>query len=446
MKPGLLSPGPALAFCMACQAPLVGAVENPAVVEAAPAAAQDRDERDRFLAEYQRRIQEREAEHGAYDPALGEYLLSAGLVYQENGQHEEAVRAFERSLQIKRVNEGLYGIGQVAVLEQLVQGNIAAARWEAVDQNYRQLLWVHQRNYAAGDPRLLPVIDLVGRWKLKAYAENLLDRGALTTIAESEKLFGDTVRILQRQYGENDPSLVNPLYGRALTNYQYAIEVANTPQGQFRGAGSPTRTQVVCRAVPAPNGGSRRVCHTISVPNPNYYAGQAQSKDFALGQRLGVVGKSLQHIVRIHETHPELDRGAHARALTHLGDWNLLRDRRTTAFRNYKSAYQLLSADDEYQEVIEELFGKPQKLPALRLPLPGVDEKVASEKVTTVAASFDVSRSGRARNVKIIESDPADAAAARRKARKTIRERIYRPRFENGEPVATLGNKIRIRD
>ena len=400
----------------------------------------------RSIAEYEREIQAREAEYGVYDPATGEFLLSVGLVYQNDGKHDEAVDAFARALQIKRVNEGLYSTGQLLILEQLIKSNIASANWEEVDRNYQQLLWINKRNYDAGDPRLLPVVDTVGRWKLKAYKEDLLDSSAISTIGESEKLFRDTIIILERQYGENDPRLINPLYGRALTNYQYAIEVANTPQDEFHGTGSPTRTQVMCRTVPTANGGARRICNTIRVPDPSYYASQSSSKDFALGQRIVAVGKALRHIVQIHEANPDLPRDSHARALVHLGDWNLLRGKKTTAHKNYKSAYQLLADSGEHQEVIEELFGKPQNLPALRLPLPEIDDKLEQEKTTSVLASFDVSRTGRAKNVQILESEPPDATSARRKAKKTIRGRIYRPRFENGEPVNTVGNKIRIVD
>ena len=416
------------------------------IPDATAAQASDTPDLSRSITEYEQEIQRREAEHGVYDPATGEYLLSVGLVYQNEERHEEAVDAFTRALQIKRVNEGLQSTGQLLILEQLIKSNIAEANWEEVDRNYQQLLWIHKRNYDVGDPRLLPVVDMVGRWKLKAYKENLLDASATRIISESEKLFKDTITILERQYGENDPRLINPLYGRALTNYQYAIEVANTPQDEFRGAGSPTRTQVICRTVPTANGGARRICNTIRVPDPSYYASQSSNKDFALGQRLVAVGKALRQIVQIHEANPDLPRDSHAKALVHLGDWNLLRAKKTTAYKNYKAAYALLTEGDQHQETIAELFGKPQNLPALRLPLPEIDEKLEQEKTTSVLASFDVSRTGRAKNVQIIESEPPDATSARRKAKKTIRGRLYRPRFEKGEPVATVGNKIRIVD
>lgn len=421
--------------------------EGAAVDPPPEASAAEATRRQQSIAHYERQIREREAEHGVYDPATGEYLLAVGLVHQQAGNHSEAVRAFNRALQIKRVNEGLHGAGQVIILEQLLKSNIAAAAWEEVDRNYHQLLWVHKRNYDLGDPRLLPVIDMVGRWKLKAYKEDLLEDSAIRTLGESEKLFSGVIAILQSQYGEHDPRLIDPLYGRALTNYQYAIEVANAPQEEFHGVGSPTRTQVICRTIPTPNGGARRICNTIRVPDPTYYASQSSNQDFAVAQRIATVGRSLKQIVEIHETRPDLSVASHARALAHLADWRLLRGKRMTAYENYKTAYRLLADAGDQEALISELFGAPRHLPALRLPLPQVDKKLEEEKkTTTVLASFDVSGNGRPKNIRIIESDPENATSARRRAKKTIRARLYRPRFENGEPVATLNNKIRIVD
>ncbi len=446
MHPDLLKQGIVTVFIALVSVPGVNAADRPITP------SEDHDtgnhraggEQRTSVAEYEEQIQKHQAEHGVYDPATGEYLLGVGLVHQRDGNHEQAVEALSRALQIKRVNEGLHDMSQVIILEQLLKSNIAIANWAEVDKNYHQLLWIYKRNYDFDDPRLLPIVDKVGRWKLKAYEEGLLDDNALTTIGGSERLFTDTINILQRQYGEHDPRLIDPLYGRALTNYQYAIEVANAPQDRFHGAGRPTRVQVVCRTVATANGGARRICNTIRLPDPGYYASQSNNKQFALEQRLHAVGRALKHITQIHHAHPHLPEDSYARALVHLGDWNLLRGKKSTANANYKAAYQILSDNDEHADLLREMFGRPQNLPTLRLPLPEVDEKLDKEKTTTVLASFDVSKTGRTRNIHIIESDPVDAIAARRKTKKTIKGRLYRPRFENGEPVETLNNRIKV--
>ena len=407
--------------------------------------AHEQDDLKKSIIKYKREIQKLEADYGPYDNRVGENLLSIGTSYHFNGQYEEARIALNRALQIKRISEGIHGLSQLAVLEQLITTNIAAANWEELDQNYQLLLWVHKRNFEVDDPKLLPVIDKVGRWKLKAYSENLLDVSSADTIGESEKLYKDTIKILESQYGKNDPRLINPLYGRALTNYQFAIEVANTPQERFRSAGSPTREQVVCHMVRLPSGAIRRVCNRISVPNPNYYANQTRGKNFAVGLRIAAVTKALERIVKIHEQNPDLDIESHARALVHLGDWNLFRSRKRTAFTNYNDAYQLLAADEKHKELINTLFSRPRSIPTLKLPLPAVDKKIdAIKDQTSVVVSFDISVNGKARNIKIIESNGYDESVALRKVKKQIKNQTYRPRIENGVPVNTINNKTRM--
>ena len=46
-------------------------------------------------------------------PLRVNFCYPSGLVYQNDGKHDEAVDAFARALQIKRVNEGLYSTGQL---------------------------------------------------------------------------------------------------------------------------------------------------------------------------------------------------------------------------------------------------------------------------------------------------------------------------------------------
>ncbi|MDE0283769.1 MAG: tetratricopeptide repeat protein, partial [Gammaproteobacteria bacterium] len=189
MNPGLFQISIAVVYLSLACLPYARADDSPAGGRSTSRDTQAQVSPSQSIANYEQEIRKREAEHGVYDPATGEFLLSVGLVYQNDGRHEEAVDAFARALQIKRVNEGLQGIGQLLILEQLIKSNIAEADWEEVDRNYQQLLWIHKRNYDADDPRLLPVVDKVGRWKLKAYKENLLDGSAIRIIGESEKLF-----------------------------------------------------------------------------------------------------------------------------------------------------------------------------------------------------------------------------------------------------------------
>jgi hypothetical protein len=130
-----------------------------------------------------------------------------------------------------------------------------------------------------------------------------------------------------------------------------------------------------------------------------------------------------------------------------VGDWNLLRNRRSTAVDYYKRAYQVLAADTEAEELIAKYFGAPKSIPTLRLAVPQVDRKLdelADQSYVLVAV--DVSKRGDARNFRVVEqSDPANEGVVRQ-AREKIREGRFRPRFENGEPVETPGFQLRVTD
>ncbi|MGI9229675.1 MAG: hypothetical protein ACR2P9_07450 [Gammaproteobacteria bacterium] len=402
-------------------------------------------ELDQTISDFIEKIKQHETEHGIYDPKTGEYLLSIGLLHQQKGNHQHAADALERSLQIQRVNDGLHSISLLIVLEQLIESNIASANWDEVDKNYHQLLWINRRNYDPTDPRLLPVVRKVGSWKLRAYREGLLSRSPISTLQESAALFSRTVAILGEEYGEDDPLLVDALYGEALANYQIAFQILSRPVSEFQGSGSPDLVQMVCTPIMLPNGGSTQSCHSVRVPNPSYHSGKQQTKDLSVASQIGKVGRTLQHIIDIHEANPNLPETDYALALVHLGDWNLLRNRRSTALEIYTRAYRILADAPDGEEQLAKIFGKPVSIPALRLPLPEVDQKLKEEGEKNYAvATFDVSRNGKPRNITITETYPPESKSASRKAKKSLRAKRYRPRFEDGQPVQSTGNQIRV--
>lgn len=392
-----------------------------------------------------------EKELGPYDRQLGEQLLSLGLAYQAADHHDKASEVLNRALHLKRVNDGLHDLGQVPVLQELIESNIATKNWDELDRNYQLLLFVHRRNYEESDPRFLPIVDQMGRWKLQAYREHLLKQEGATTIREAEHLFGDNVRLLEDQLGETDPRLIEPLYGKALTNYEIMKLEAKRPLDSFRtGPSSFSRItyRQVCRAVPT-RAGPRAQCFSVPVMTSDggaAFINQQRQKDLSIEQRLYAAKRALLRIVEIHEAHPELSAKSHAYALMHLGDWHMLYDQRGTAIKLYKRAYALLAGDASNEDEISKLFGAPASVPSLRLAVEAVREKLAADDTEEgfVKVSFDVSSSGKPRNVSIIEESQTQRVYSARRAKEYVRTSKYRPRFENGEPVDTPGVKVKI--
>lgn len=394
--------------------------------------------------DYQQEIDRLKERFGPFDPQLGEQLLSLGLVYQRLGRYPDAVQALKQSLHIKRVNEGLQNLNQLPILEKVIETNIAAEDWNELDQNYEQLLWVHRRNYGNTDPRLLPIIDKIGRWKIQAYTEHLLKAKPASTIADAQKLYGRTVDILTREYGETDPRLIDPLYGEALVSYQYMIQIANTPLDQFSSRGAFSDTHYVQQCFRDASGRVR--CMTVAVSDPTRALMEAQrEKDMNTRKYLNTSGQALKQIVAIHDAHPELPGDSLAKALVHYGDWNLLAGNNTEAIDAYRRANQVLRASGAKQEDIDSYFGSPKRIPTLRLPLPAVEKQLEeTHKPAYVVATVDISNKGKAHNVEIVEESNPENVSVRRQAKERLKQGVYRPRFENGEPVDTTGYRIRF--
>lgn len=390
-------------------------------------------------------IQTLETEVGPYDPQLGEQLLSLGLAYEEAELHDKGAETLNRALYIRRINSGLHDLGQIPILEQLIKSNIAGENWNELDQNYQLLLWMHRRNYDEDDPRFLPIVDQMGRWKLQAYKERLLDQEPAATLREADKLFRNTINLLEDQHGETDPRLLDPLYGKVLANYEIMKEEANRPlQGsQFRVAPRVTYRQQ-CFRFQTPVGVQVR-CTAIPVTDFSDFARQQRLKDISVEQQFFNAKRALRQIVEIYEAHPELPRKSYAYALMHLGDWHTISSQRGTATEYYKRAYEILAGLENAEEEIKKVFGAPSSVPTLRLTVPAVDRQLAADSEQRfVKVSFDVTEGGRVRNVEILESTDPENTRVRRLAKELVKGSKYRPRFENGEPVETIGVKRNI--
>ncbi|MCP4508489.1 MAG: hypothetical protein GY826_19125 [Fuerstiella sp.] len=60
-----------------------------------------------------------------------------------------------------------------------------------------------------------------------------------------------------------------------------------------------------------------------------------------------------------------------------------------------------------------------------------------------VVAEFDLSRTGRARNIQIVDSSPADDNDFRRQAKRAISKDRFRPRLEGGIPIKASGVSLK---
>lgn len=333
----------------------------------------------RTVGQYMDTIEELQKSHGIFHDRIGEELIGLGLAYRNLGQYRQAIDAFNRSLHINRINQGLHNPNQLPLLELLIETNSAVSDWEALDQNYHYFRWVNRRNYGENDPHLLPVIDRLGRWHLNEYQLES-DPIRFKHLLYADNLFLDAVEIIQASSGPNDPRLINVLYGIALTTHYMASH---------------------------------------AVPRDSY---------FKRGE------KTFLQITDIYANNPQLPADAPGIALTHLGDWYLLFNKLKSAKETYEIAYAKLTESSMQQDDIDRFFSQPRRLPALKFP---TEDQQDDSNSSYVIAMFDITKSGRAKNIEIIESSPANDTSLHRHAKRTIRATHFRPKIEDGQPVKT---------
>lgn len=375
------------------------------------------------VVEYQKSIRQLQQVHGAFYDQISEKLIGMGLAYRNLGQNKEAIKALNRALHINRINRGLYNVSQLPILDLIIQTNTDLQDWEALDQNYHYLYWVNRRIYGDNDPRLLPVINRLGRWHRNAYSL-ASDSVPFNHLLAADQLSQDAVRIIETNYGPEDPGLITPLYDLAMINYQIAAHASIAVMYDDLRY-------------------SRVNSGFMDDAMEEVRAGQDLMAD---SYRDGK--KAMLKILDVYSENPDLPAADHGAALILLGDWYLLFDRRSAAKEAYAMAYSVLQESGIQKEDIDEIFAKPHSLPA-RQPVadyqPDQDNNISDDD-KYVIARFDVSENGWARNIEIVESSPADNVPLIRRAKNSIRITRFRPRLENGQPVATAGVNIKYVD
>jgi len=384
---------------------------------AAAAGAQETADPAGTLAVLEERIGRLESEQGAYHPGLRPVLLAKGRLHRKQGEVSDAVAAFERALQVSKATYGLHDLRQVAILELLVETHSDSGDLQATGKKLQYLLWIHRRNYETGDDRLVAMMERVGRWYMQAYPLHGAGE-AVSYLVRADDLFDEAAAIVAAQHGEASRQLVNILQSTAMINYLIARSVSDV----FRM--------------------SHRDIRRAMIPNRrgSPYMNEAAVREYYFDQSFYKGRKALRRIIEIHESGLPATLSDYARALVHLGDYNLALDRKWNAMKNYRRAFDVLEEYGAGEQELEAIFGQPRRVEPFVIP---GREMPAPDQSRYVDARFDVTRSGWPRDVVILETSPADDSRLKKKGLHSVAAVRFRPRFKNGRPVDTENVSLR---
>ena len=373
------------------------------------------------IREYTESVQAIESEGGVWDRGLIEGLATLGELHQRQGDHITAIKTFDRVVHVSRINNGLHTLEQIPALEQKIESFLVLGDWEQADLYYNYMFYIQQKAYGNTDPRIIPMLERLARWNLRAFniglGKNLGER-----LNSAQLLFDAASKMVDVHFGRSDKRYVD--YQQSIANASYLVsqhpELMNEMERpEFR----LNQDQLRRRLISSERSASR-----------GFQAGEEALLNI-LAQRQVEDGLSVPL----------------AEANANLGDWYLMFGRRKAAVQQYASAWQIIADLEDPPELLAEFFGHVVPLPSfLDAPtsLVFASEKGKDTKeleVGFVDLRFDVTENGVVRNLEIVSGESEEKALILGRLQRQVRSSVFRPMLEDGVAIRSIGNQFRYR-
>ena len=356
---------------------------------------------------YLRAVSIIEQTDGGFSTKLLPPLRGLGLTYLNADQSQAAMEQLRRGVDLVRKVDGLFDDAQLDLLDPLVRayqqlGQMADAEREAI-YSFR----VSENKYSRNSTDVVPALEKLARW-YSAVGRNTTAR----------QYFSRAVGILQKNLGTADQRMISPLRGIAQTyrlEYIFGPELSSSEQQSAPGT-------------TATLGGSLGTPQAAPEYNP-------------AGAKLDASGEAaLRGALSIAESaRPNIDTSLHAQLLIELGDWLLIDADKDGAMQNYKRAWPLLkdlpAPDDAALAAPYPIMYRPPSA-AYR------STRAKPENIVEgfVDVEFTVQADGRITDEHTVGKSASDSQE--RTALSAIKKARYRPRFDQGEAVATQGVRL----
>jgi Tfp pilus assembly protein PilF len=330
---------------------------------------------------------------------------NAGLAvtYHAAKRYDLAVQRFEQAVAMSRRAEGLLNTQQVPLLEKYVDSLTQLQRYDEAMQVQRYVLRIETRAYGENDPRIAPALERVGRWYTSIGAYDA-----------ARRLLKRAIEVVTKAEGGKSPQLIGPLVALADCNRRQLVDPAQ-------------------QRLPSADEARESMFHEVPGSTPLAYS----------PNQLAVEGENaLLRAAALADERTEPSPLQIADVRTRTGDWYQVRAQPARALPQYRLAWQAANKVAEKHEgrtLVEILFGQPLLLHYVR---PESWNRYAGRpageiEVRSATVEVDVDAQGLVRAARL-KDDSGDARRGEKSvdAAQTAR---YRPRFENGQPVATPG-------
>ena len=404
-------------------------------------------------------IEEILARDGPYSPAVLEPLRSLIELYQQDEEDVFAAAAIERARQVLRINEGLYTLDQVPLIEQLIRIEGARGNHTAAWDLEQELLALVRRH--PDDLRTVPVLREAADRQMDVLATFLdgkrppqlylgcyykgssqssdsgdCDSGSRRTVvrgmlADAQREYSEAIAVMLRNELYDSEELrdleLELLRGidlaRTLYDHDRRNEALWLVPGLAGQAWDPWRARtaavVELAAWDLPYFGSE-----------SDEERQAEARPDRIGDSYHRGRQSLSRLYA-YEAASSAPLLSQAEAIVQMADWELLYSHHAAAIDGYDLARALLEKAGVAQASLDELFLShlPVVLPAFQ-PNPLAPDE-SQHALGHIDVAFEITKYGRGRAVEIVESVNASPDAEHALVRLIASSR-FRPRPTSG--------------
>ena len=385
--------------------------------------ASDGFQQERAQAALQSEIIRIETDEGVWSRQLVEQLGGLGRSYQLQGNHAEAIEAYDRAIHINRVNSGLDTIEQIPFVEARIRSHLTLGQWAEADLYTNYLYYLQRKAYGGNDPRLIPVLERLGNWNLQAFHIGFGESLAMR-LSSAFAFFSAASERIARHYGKTDGRFARSQHSVAASAYL----IARNPDVLREMYSGMTKLRY------------DELVDSLEVEDMN---------DVTRTYRAGFL--ALQEVAASLDGNPAkiLE---YAQANVDIGDWNLLYNRTQSAEQVYELVWEFLLEQENGEQVLQELFGRVVKLPSFggtRHPYVEDEIRNGQEQATLqfqdVDIMFDVTPNGETRNLRLVSEEFDETNRDVLRLYSIIRRTKFRPRVEEGEAVLSRDNVFRYR-
>ncbi len=359
---------------------------------------------------YRARLETLEQSVGPYADALAEPLASLAGQMRQQGDFGSAQRLYQRALHVVRINDGLYSERQLPILKSLLEIQRSTGDLQGLDERYDYYF----RLFGGGRPPysdtgLRAALEYL-RWQREALRQDL--DGEEAARRRMLRLYNLNGELLETVGADQT---LDPQWYRALVQSQlrnlYLIRERVEPRLETIG----------------------------TLEQRPLFIGEVRQEDVDTVRLQAIEKSGLSRGRELLEgllgRIPQAELAERARASMELGDWYQWNGRGGEAQRCYLDAQDLLQQAGRQAE-LQQLFSRPVELPDNGVFWQPPASATDSDRV--INATFDVTARGRADNIEANAANPDDEGSVGR-LRRDLAATRFRPRYEDGEPVATEG-------